>query len=49
MSVARFLIAADPPSAAHDEITDKGYLNQRRVLARRVIEIERLFEHGHQA
>jgi len=49
MSVARFLIAAEPPSAAHDEITDKGYLNQRRVLARRVIEIERLFEHGHQA
>jgi len=49
MFVARFQVAAEPPSAAHDEITDKGYLNQRRVLARRVIEIERLFEHGHQA
>jgi feruloyl-CoA synthase len=47
LSVARFLIAAEPPSAADEEITDKGYLNQRRVLARRSTEIERLFAHGH--
>lgn len=44
--IARFLVADEPPSAAHDEITDKGYINQRRVLSRRVAEVERLYESG---
>lgn len=42
--IARFRILCEPPSAAHDEITDKGYLNQRRILARRAAEVERMFD-----
>ncbi len=33
--IARFHILEEPPSRDHDELTDKGYLNQRAVLARR--------------
>jgi feruloyl-CoA synthase len=44
--IARFVVADEPPSAAHDEITDKGYINQRRVLSRRATLIERLYESG---
>ena len=32
---ARALLMADPPSVEAGEITDKGYINQRAVLARR--------------
>ena len=45
--IARFLIAAEPPSAAHEEITEKGYINQRRLLSRRSALIEQLFDDGH--
>ena len=31
----RILIAAEPLSVEHGEITDKGYVNQRAVLDRR--------------
>ena len=41
--IGRFVIADEPPSANHDEITDKGYINQRRVLSRRALIVERLF------
>jgi feruloyl-CoA synthase len=41
--VVRFSIVKEPPSAAHDEITDKGYLNQRRVLSRRADLVEALY------
>lgn len=44
--IARFVVADEPPSAAHDEITDKGYLNQRRVLSRRADVIDRLYQSG---
>jgi len=43
--VARCLLLTDPPSIDANEITDKGYLNQRAVLARRAALVERL--HGH--
>jgi feruloyl-CoA synthase len=33
--VARALILAEPPSLEHGELTDKGSINQRAVLARR--------------
>jgi feruloyl-CoA synthase len=40
---ARALLAFDQLSAADGEITDKGSVNQRRVLARRADAVERLF------
>jgi feruloyl-CoA synthase len=42
MRVARCLILTEPPSIDADEITDKGYLNQRAVLTRRAALVERL-------
>jgi feruloyl-CoA synthase len=45
--VARCLILTDPPSIDANEITDKGYLNQRAVLAKRAALVERL--HAEQA
>lgn len=45
--IARFAITAEPPSAMYNEITDKGYLNQRQVIERRQSEIERLYTDGH--
>lgn len=44
--IGRFAVAAEPPSAAHDEITEKGYINQRRVLARRAAFIDDLYKNG---
>lgn len=44
--VARFAIARGAPDPAHDEITEKGHINQRRVLQRRSAIIEQLFEDG---
>jgi feruloyl-CoA synthase len=41
--VARAMILAEPPSIDADEITDKGYVNQRAVLARRAALVERLY------
>ncbi|HUT50659.1 MAG TPA: feruloyl-CoA synthase [Alphaproteobacteria bacterium] len=41
--IARVLITTEPPSIDGNEITDKGYLNQRAVLARRADLVERLY------
>jgi feruloyl-CoA synthase len=43
MRIARCLILTEPPSIDANEITDKGYLNQRAVLARRSTLVERLY------
>jgi len=42
--ISRVLLMAEPPSIDANEITDKGYLNQRAVLDRRADLVERL--HG---
>ena len=42
--IAARLLLAEPPSIDANEITDKGYLNQRAVLAHRAALVERL--HG---
>jgi feruloyl-CoA synthase len=42
-SIARALILAEPPSIDANEITDKGYINQRLALERRRADVERLF------
>jgi feruloyl-CoA synthase len=41
--IARVLLLADAPSIDANEITDKGYVNQRLALERRKPEVERLF------
>jgi feruloyl-CoA synthase len=41
--IARVLILADPPSIDANEITDKGYINQRLALERRKADVEQLF------
>jgi feruloyl-CoA synthase len=41
--IARCLLLTEPPSIDASEITDKGYLNQRAVLARRAALVERLY------
>jgi len=41
--IARTVILGEPASIDAGEITDKGYLNQRRILERRAGEVERLF------
>jgi feruloyl-CoA synthase len=41
--VDRVLLMAEPPLIDANEITDKGYLNQRAVLARRADQVERLY------
>ena len=35
MRIARCLVMTEPPSIDANEITDKGYLNQRAVLTKR--------------
>ena len=42
--VERLLLLADPPDIDAGEITDKGYINQRRVLAQRAEQVARLYE-----
>ena len=42
--VCRVVLLADPPSLDANEITDKGYVNQRAALNRRALEVEALFE-----
>jgi feruloyl-CoA synthase len=39
---ARLLVLAEPPSIDGNEITDKGYINQRAVLTRRAAQVEAL-------
>jgi len=41
--VARVLLLSKPPSIDANEITDKGYINQRLTLERRRADVERLF------
>jgi feruloyl-CoA synthase len=41
--IARVLLLPDSPSIDANEITDKGYINQRLTLARRKADVERLF------
>ena len=41
--VERMLLLPDAPSIDANEITDKGYINQRLALERRRAEVERLF------
>ena len=43
MFPTRCLLLADPPSPEHGEVTDKGYINQRAVLARRAGLVDALF------
>jgi feruloyl-CoA synthase len=46
MSAARARLLVEPLSIDAGEITDKGYVNQRAVLARRAAEVERLYAAG---
>ncbi|MDX1374421.1 MAG: feruloyl-CoA synthase [Burkholderiales bacterium] len=39
----RLLVLSEPPSIDANEITDKGYINQRAVLERRTTLVERLY------
>jgi feruloyl-CoA synthase len=39
----RLLVMAEPPQIDGNEITDKGYINQRAVLERRAAMVERLY------
>jgi feruloyl-CoA synthase len=39
----RLLVMAEPPSIDANEITDKGYMNQRAVLERRAALVEKLY------
>jgi feruloyl-CoA synthase len=40
--IARVLLLAEPPSIDANEITDKGYINQRAVRDRRATDVARL-------
>ncbi|TXL78837.1 feruloyl-CoA synthase [Vineibacter terrae] len=42
LRIARALLLATPPGIDSNEITDKGYINQRAVLEHRAAEVERL-------
>ena len=46
MCPRRLLVMAEPPSIDANEITDKGYMNQRAVLERRKALVERLYAGG---
>ncbi|HSV51974.1 MAG TPA: feruloyl-CoA synthase [Burkholderiaceae bacterium] len=45
-SPVRALLMDEPPDAEAGEITDKGYINQRAVLARRARDVEALYATG---
>jgi feruloyl-CoA synthase len=40
------LVLGEPPSIDAGEITDKGYLNQRAIRARRAADVARLYAGG---
>ena len=40
--IGRVLLLVEPPSVDHNEITDKGYINQGAVLERRADDVTRL-------
>jgi feruloyl-CoA synthase len=46
MHPARLLLMSEPPSIDANEITDKGYMNQRAVLERRAALVEKLYAGG---
>ena len=41
--VRRLLVMSEPPSIDANEITDKGYMNQRAVLERRAALVAKLY------
>jgi feruloyl-CoA synthase len=41
--VRRVLVMSEPPSIDANEITDKGYMNQRAVLERRAALVAKLY------
>jgi len=43
MRPTRLLVMTEPPSIDANEITDKGYMNQRAVLERRSEQVEKLY------
>ena len=43
LRIARVLLLPDTPSIDGNEITDKGYINQRLALERRKADVARLF------
>ena len=43
MRVARAMLMVEPPSIDGNELTDKGYINQRAGLERRANLVERLY------
>ena len=43
MRIARVMLMAEPPSIDGNELTDKGYINQRAALDRRAALVERLY------
>ena len=43
MRVARALLMSEPPSIDGNELTDKGYINQRAGLERRAALVEKLY------
>ena len=43
MEIARVILMHEPPSIDANEITDKGYVNQRAVLTRRAALVESLY------
>ncbi len=43
---ARVLVCTEPPSIDANEITDKGYMNQRAVLERRAALVDKLYAGG---
>lgn len=46
MRIARILLLPDAPSIDANEITDKGYINQRVALEHRRAEVNRLFDNA---
>jgi len=46
MRPTRLLVMTEPPSIDANEITDKGYMNQRAVLERRADLVEKLYSSG---
>ena len=46
MHPRRLLVMSEPPSIDANEITDKGYMNQRAVLERRAALVEQLYAGG---
>ena len=43
MRIARAMLMIEPPSIDGNELTDKGYINQRAGLERRAALVERLY------